>query len=161
PPEHLGFYVIAVDLTERLWILTSAVGMALLPHLTNSRERSPALAAIIARHVMVWTGAACLLIFILAEVVVKMMYSEAFAPTVAPLRWLLLGIFTLSVGKVLVAEMLAREKVSYTVWIGIVAVVVNIIGNLVLIPCMGIAGAALASSVSYSLVSLIVTFYYL
>lgn len=161
PPEHLGFYVIAADLAERLWTLTGAVATVLLPHLTNSRERNPALVAVIARHVMVWTGATCLLIFALADVMVKVMYSEAFAPTVAPLRWLLPGIFTLSVGKVLVAEMQAREKVRYTVWIAVVAVVVNIVGNLVLVPSMGISGAALASSISYSLVSLIVIWYYL
>jgi O-antigen/teichoic acid export membrane protein len=70
------------------------------------------------------------------------------------------GIFTLSVGKVLVGEMLAREKIRFTVWVGAAATLVNIAGNLVLVPRMGISGAALASSISYSLVSLIVTWYY-
>lgn len=161
PPEQLGFYVIAVGLAERLWIPTGAVATALLPHLTNSRERVPGLPAVIARHVMVWTGIACLLVFFLADVVVKVMYSSAFAPAVAPLRWLLPGIFTLTAGKVLVAEMLAREKVRYTVWVAGVATLVNIVGNLVLVPRMGISGAALASSISYFLVSLLVTWYYL
>lgn len=160
PPEQLGFYVIAVGLAERLWIPTGAVATALLPHLTNSPERDPALPAVIARHVMLWTGAACLLVFALSDVLVRVLYSSAFAPTVAPLRWLLPGIFTLSVGKVLVGEMLAREKIRFTVWVGAAATLVNIAGNLVLVPRMGISGAALASSISYSLVSLIVTWYY-
>ena len=161
PPEQLGFYVIAVGLAERLWIPTGAVVTALLPHLTNSPERDPALPAVIARHVMLWTGAACLLVFALSDVLVRVLYSSAFAPTVAPLRWLLPGIFTLSVGKVLVAEILTREKIRFTVWMSAVAALANVAGNLVLVPRMGISGAALASSISYSLASLVVTWYFL
>jgi O-antigen/teichoic acid export membrane protein len=161
PPEQLGFYVIAVGLVERLWILPGSVATALLPHLANTPDRDPALPALISRHVMIWTGLACLVIFALADVVVKFLYSSAYAPTVAPLRWLLPGIFTLSIGKVLVAELLAQEKPRYTVWASSIAALVNIAGNLVLIPRMGISGAALASSISYSLLSLILIYYYL
>jgi O-antigen/teichoic acid export membrane protein len=161
PPEQLGFYVIAVGLVERLWILPSAVTTALLPHLTNSRERDSMLPAAISRHVVIWTGVLCLLVFILGDLIVRTLFSSAFAPAVAPLRWLLSGIFALSVGKVLVVELLAREKPRYTVWASGIACLVNIIGNLLLVPRMGISGAALASSISYSLLSLILAWYYL
>ncbi len=161
PPEQLGFYVIAVGLVERIWILPGSVANALLPHLTNSPEHDPALSAIIARHVMFWVGVACLIIFLLADVVVRVLYSSEYISSVASLRWLLPGIFTLAIGKVLVAEMSARKKIDFTVWAGIAAVIANIASNLALIPRMGIAGAALASTISYSLLSAIVTWYYL
>ena len=133
PPEQLGFYVIAVGLVERLWILPGSVANALLPHLTMSREHDPALPAVIARHVIIWTGAACLLIFALADLVVQVLYSSAFAPTIAPVRWLLPGIFTLSIGRVLVAELLAREKSRYLLWASGVAASVEHSGQ----PCVG------------------------
>jgi O-antigen/teichoic acid export membrane protein len=161
PPEDLAFYVIAVGLVERLWILPGAVSTALLPHLTNSPERDAALPAVIARHVMVWTGAACLVIYALAEVIVNLLYSSAYAASVAPLRWLLPGIFALSVGKVLVAELLARKKPRYTVWASGIAALVNIAANLLLVPRLGISGAAISSSISYALLSAIIVFYYL
>jgi O-antigen/teichoic acid export membrane protein len=160
-PTDLGFYVIAVSLAERLWVLTGAVGNALLPHLTNSPRRDPMLSAAIARHVMLWTGAACLVMFLLADAITEVLFSSAFAQTAAPLRWLLPGIFTLSVGKVLVAELLAREKPSYASWATGVAMVVNLAGSLVLVPRLGISGAAIASSISYTVLSLIVTWCYL
>jgi O-antigen/teichoic acid export membrane protein len=160
PPEQLAFYVIAVEIAERIWIIPGAVGTALLPHLTNSGKRDPALAAVVARHAILWTGAGCLVVFALAGVAVELVYSSAFAATASPLRWLLPGIFTLAVGKVLVAELLAREKIRYTVWLSVVAVAVNVAANLVLIPRMGIAGAGLASSLSYTLVAVIVMWYY-
>jgi O-antigen/teichoic acid export membrane protein len=161
PAEQLGFYALAVAVAERLWILPGAVATALLPHLANSPERDPRLAARIARHVMLWTGGACLLVFALADVLIRVLYSEAFAPAVTPLRWLLPGIFALSIGKILVAELLVREKPRYTLWATGIACSVNIAGNLVLVPRLGISGAAIASSVSYSLLSLILIRYYM
>ena len=160
PPEQLGFYVIAVGLAEQLWVPTGSVANALLPHLTNSRERAPALAAVIARHMLIWTGIACLCLFALAGVIVKTLYSAAFGPAVAPLRWLLPGIFTLTIGKVLVAELIAREKIHYTLLMGVTVALVNVIGNLVLIPLYGISGAAFASSVSYTVLSFMVIWFY-
>jgi O-antigen/teichoic acid export membrane protein len=159
-PAELGYYVIAVGLAERLWMLTGAVAAPLLPHLANSPERDPAVAAIVSRHVLVWTGVACLLVFFFADLAVRLLYSAEFAASVAPLRWLLPGIFTLSVGKVLVAEILARKKTMYTLLISIVAAVLNVAGNFLLIPQMGIAGAALASSVSYTISSALLVWCY-
>jgi O-antigen/teichoic acid export membrane protein len=160
PPEQLAFYVIAVEIAERLWILPGAIATALLPHLTNSRERDPALAAVIARHAALWTGASCLVVFAVAGVAVELLYSPAYAATASPLRWLLPGIFTYTVAKVLVAELAARKKILYTLWMMFVATSVNVAANFVLVPRMGIAGAGLASSLSYSLVALIVAWYY-
>ena len=57
--------------------------------------------------------------------------------------------------------MAARERIRFTVWLSAVSIVVNIVANFVLIPYMGISGAALASSMSYSLVSIVVLWYYL
>jgi O-antigen/teichoic acid export membrane protein len=161
PAADLGYYVIAVALVERIWIVPGAVGSALLPHLTNSRDREPAVSAVMARHVMIWTGAACILVWVLAGVVVPVIYSPAFAPVVAPLRWLLPGVFTLSVGKVLVAELLAREKPRYGLSASAVASLVNIAGSLILVPRIGISGAALAASLSYSVLSVLLIRYYL
>jgi stage V sporulation protein B len=161
PPEQLGFYVIAVALGERLWILTGAVSNALLPHLTNSKERDPAISAVIARHVAIWTGAGCVVVFLLADRIIQVMYSSAFSEVAAPLRWLLPGILMASVGKIVLAELLAREKVYYMVWMTGITALINIVGNVLLIPVMGISGAALASSVSYAVLSIMMTFYYL
>jgi len=97
PPEQLGIYVIAVGLAERLWMPTGAVATALLPHLTNTPDRDPSLAATTARHVLIWTSAGCLVVFGLADVIVSLMFSSAFAEASAPLRWLLPGILTLSI----------------------------------------------------------------
>jgi O-antigen/teichoic acid export membrane protein len=161
PAEQLGFYVLAVSLAERLWILTGAAANALLPHLANSKERDLALPAIVTRHVVLWTGAGCFIVFVLADVLIRMLYSPAFADGVAPLRWLLPGILVATIGKNLGAELLLRKMVGYFVGMAGVAAVVNLVGNLLLVPRMGISGAALASTISYSVLSLMQTLVYL
>jgi O-antigen/teichoic acid export membrane protein len=161
PTAQLGFYSIAVGLVERIWIVPGAVATALLPHLTNTRDRDPKSAAIIARHVILWVGSGCLVLFVMAGWLIRFLYTKDFAPAIEPLRWLLPGIFTLSIGKVLVAELLAQEKPRYTIYASVAAALANIFANLLLIPRMGISGASLASSISYTLLSAILIRYYL
>ena len=160
PPEQLGFYVLAVSLGERLWIVTGAAANALLPHLANSKERDLTIAAVVTRHVVLWTGAGCLIVFVLGDMLIRALYSPAFAEAVAPLRWLLPGILVATIGKNLGAEMVLRKMVGYLVWMAGVAAVVNLVGNLLLVPRMGISGAALASTISYIVLSLMQTVVY-
>jgi O-antigen/teichoic acid export membrane protein len=150
-----------VLIVERLWTLPGAVATVLLPHLTSSPQRDPALTGLIARHTAIWTGAAACVIFVLADPLIRLVYSPAFADVVAPLRWLLPGVVVLAVGKVVVAELLARKKAKETSYASGIAAFVNIAGNVALVPHMGISGAALASTISYSLLSAILIRYYL
>jgi O-antigen/teichoic acid export membrane protein len=161
PAEQLGYYVLAVGLAERLWMPTGAVANALLPHLTNSPDGAPGVSATIARHFVILTGLACGVVFIFSNFIVKLLYSSQFLGAISPLRWILPGVMTLTMAKVLVAELLARKRADYNVRAASVAAALNIIGNLVLIPKMGISGAALASTVSYTVLSIMVTVYFL
>jgi len=161
PVEQLGLYAIAVGMAERIWIIPGSVATVLLPHLTNRPEQDATVSAAVCRHVVLWTGATCLVVFALANPVVGLLFSSSFEGAVAPLRWLLPGIFTLCIGKVLVAEILAREKPRYTMWASAAAVVTNLVGNFLLVPRIGIVGAAVASSVSYTILSAILIVCYL
>jgi len=161
PPVELGFYVMAVLIVERLWTLPGAVATVLLPHLTSSPQRDPALTGLIARHTAIWTGAAAGVIFVLADPLIRLIYSPAFADVVAPLRWLLPGVVALGIGKVVMTELLARKKARETSYASAIAAAINIAGNVALVPHMGISGAALASTISYSLLSVILIRYYL
>jgi O-antigen/teichoic acid export membrane protein len=155
PTEQLGFYVLAVSLAERLWLVTGVVANALLPHITNSAERDPTLSVEVARHVVLWTGVGCAFVFIAAKPIVTILFSPAFIEVVSPLRYLLPGVLLASCGKILIGELLARKKVACMVWMTGVSAGFNIVGNLVLIPYLGISGAALASTLSYALLSVL------
>ncbi len=160
PTDQLAIYVIAVEIAERIWIIPGAIGTALLPHLTNSPVRDPMVAAAVARHGVLWTGAGCLVLFLVAPFAIELLFSADFVGAASPLRWLLPGIFSLAIGKVIIAELQAREKIAFTVWLSLLSAAINVILNFVLIPRMGITGAAVASSISYFLVAIVVIWYY-
>jgi len=160
PAEQLAFYAIAVGLAERLWIPTGAIATSLLPHLATQRDHDPALAAVVARHAAMVTGAACIGVWVFAGLGIRILYSSAYLAAVAPLRWLLPGIFTLTIAKVVVAELNVQKKIDFNVWCAALAAVVNIAGNLLLIPRMGISGASLASTISYTVLSIAICWYY-
>jgi len=62
---------------------------------------------------------------------------------------------------VIAADLSGRGKPQYAVWSSMTALIANVILNIILIPRMGIVGAALASSISYWLDTLVVLIAYL
>jgi len=80
-----------------------------------------------------------------------LLYSSAFLPAVRPLQILLPGIVALSVGRVLANDVAGRGRVMLNNYAGLVTVATNVILNILWIPKYGIAGAALASTGSYTL----------
>lgn len=58
-------------------------------------------------------------------------------------------------------KLLAREQIQYMVWLTVITALVNIVGNLLFIPVMGVSGSVLASTVSYSLLAVMVVWFYM
>lgn len=87
----------------------------------------------------------CILVTIFAPIIVKIMYGNGFMKSIQILQ-LVVWFTTFSyLGTVRDIWMLARNK-QYYVWIiNLCGAIVNIIGNFILIPSLGIKGAALAS----------------
>jgi O-antigen/teichoic acid export membrane protein len=85
---------------------------------------------------------------VLAEPLIELLYGEAYAEAVEPLRWL--GVTTVFYGLNLLASTLlvARDRPLDFARVCAVVVVLNIALNLALIPPLGATGAALAAAIS-------------
>jgi len=71
-------------------------------------------------------------------------YSSAVTPAfVVPWR------LAVSLSKVLSSYILARGKPAINMWLAVIGVIINLTLNLLLIPRLGISGAAIASSFAY------------
>jgi O-antigen/teichoic acid export membrane protein len=92
---------------------------------------------------------------------VRLLYSDRFLPAVTPLMLLLPGIFTMSISKILTSDLTARGYPRAGMWAGLVAVVSNVVLNVFLIPRLAIDGAAISSSVSYSLYAVVIVVYFM
>lgn len=150
-PRALGYYAVAYGLAELLWYVAQALGTVLSPVVAGASERSAnAMTGVVCRHTI-----AILLVLSLGlaaggEFLIRLGFGASFIPSVAPLRWLLVGIVTGGVDKVLCADLIGRGKLHIGLQSSWLAVGVNVIANLILIPRWGASGASMASSISYT-----------
>lgn len=153
-PAELAFYVIAVSIVERMKLLTEALAQAAYPQLAGlDEERAAEFACDVVRQSILWVLSAALPIALAAPLFVPLVYGAPYSASVLPLLVLLPGLVGLTVYRVLFRYFMAIDRQGVNVVAQNVALVANIVLNLVLIPSYGINGAAVSSSVTYILVA--------
>jgi O-antigen/teichoic acid export membrane protein len=156
---EVGWYYVSVLIAERLLFLTQATATILLPAASSSeiqREKTPILSRL--NFTVVLAGS--LIIALSAYWIVPLLFSEEYSKSVSPLIFILPGIICLSVSKLLSADLSSRGLPQYTTYVSILNFFLNITLNLILIPSLGIAGAAISSSISYSAALIFLGFFY-
>ena len=99
---------------------------------------------------LITVGGALILFFIVEKIIV-LLYSPQFFSSVRPLQILLPGIAVGGADSILAHDIAGRGKPLVNSYISIIALIVNIILNIIWIPKFGIEGAAWASTISYGL----------
>jgi len=158
-PAQLAFYGIAVRVIERLKIIPGALATSLMPQAAGLPEAQAArLSAAVCRHTVFWVVGAGVLIGVVAPWVVPLLFGEAFSAAVVPIWFLLGSMGMLSIYRVLTRYFVAvgRQRVNITTQL--FALALNVGLNVVLIPRMGITGAALASLLSHSAEAILILF---
>ncbi len=156
---EIGWYYVSVLIAERLLFLTQATSTILLPAASSSEEqrgKTPLLSRL--NFTVVLIGS--LVIGLSAYWVVPLFFSMEYSNSVLPLVIILPGIISLSVSKLLSADLGARGLPQYSTYVSILNFCLNIGLNLILIPRIGIAGAALSSTISYSAALIFQTYFY-
>ena len=150
----VGQYGVAVTLAEQVWILASAVSSVMFPYLTSieSDEDKTKVTAMTLKVVMIFTFLAIVVLFLFANVI-GFIYGPDFYGSILPFKILLIGIFSLSLGKILANDIAARGKPELNAFSNLVGLVFNVTFNIILIPKYGIVGAAIATSISYTITS--------
>jgi O-antigen/teichoic acid export membrane protein len=145
----VGLYTFAVSLAELVFMVPDSVSTVFYPRVAGmDRQSADALAPQVSRFTLLVTAIAALGLIPAAWLATNIVLP-AFDGSLAPFFILLPGIMALSVSKVLAGYigglglplMVARASVTN--------LVVNLVGNVLLIPVFGILGAAMASLISY------------
>lgn len=150
-PVALGFYSTAVGLAEKLYLAPSAVGTVLFPRVASiGADEALSVTPVASRHTFWLTLGFSAVLALVAWPLVYLLYGTEFLPT-APLLWLLLpGVVSLSVGRVISADLGGRGKPGALAVANGSMAVLNLALNLWWIPIWGAAGAAAATSISYT-----------
>jgi len=152
-PAALGVYAIATQMAEMLRMLPQAVLNPFIPLLFGLEERdSVRFTPVVTRMTTGIMAVACVGAALIGRPVIRLVYGEAYLMSYVPFVLLLPGIAGLSLYCFIRFDLYGRNKGREVSQRAAVALVVNVVGNAVAIPCWGIAGAAVTSSVSYLLV---------
>ena len=152
-PASAGIYIIAVQLAERLWMLSQAVSTVLLPRLSqlsNKESKRKQITPLISRWVILATSLGSFALAGAAYPIIKLIFGADYLAALTPLFILLPGIVASSGARILANDLAARGRPELNMYTSWVAVIVNLAGNVLLIPEHGLAGAAFATSLCYS-----------
>ena len=159
----VGRYTLAVSLGQLLWLMSNSVASVLLPKVAASTDDGGSIrhTALVTR-LSLWATALCgLALAVLATQAIPLLYGEAFRPSIMALMWLLPGIVVFSVANVLAAYIAGIGKPRLNLIVSGISLIVTIGLDLALIPKLNIVGAAIASTVSYSLSALLLIVFFI
>ena len=157
-PAATGIYVVAVQIAERLWTLSGSVSTVILPRLSELSKdelKRKNLTPLISRWVLLVSAVGTIIMAVLASTLIQLMYGSEYMGAVSALLWLLPGILLGSMSKILSNDIAARGRPELNMYAAVFVVSTNIIANVILIPDHGIKGAAIATSIAYSLNAMI------
>jgi len=148
--EQVGLYSVGVVVSEGLWQIPQAVATALFPRTARtSKEDSAEFTCLIMRQVFAISCVTGLVLALLSPIVIPLLFGDRFRPSVPVIWWILPGTIALSLAKIASSDLAGRYKTGYSSAFGVVAFCTTVGLDFLLIPRMGILGAALASSAAY------------
>lgn len=158
----VGVYVISVSLAEKLWLLTQSIPQVILPATAELKEKDRyEFACYIGRVASLCLFAlffSSLIMALFSPLIIILLFGSAYKESAKILIYLLPGIVILGHSRILSNYLAGAGYPGVNAARSWCALILNIILNLILIPLKGPVGAAIATSISYSLSSLSAAF---
>jgi O-antigen/teichoic acid export membrane protein len=148
--QSVGFYSIALTIVDKFSQVTAPVRIAITPRVSGEEVGiSSRIIEKACRQILFFIAILSFAVFVLADPLIRFLYGESFAPTIAPLRVLLGGIVISSIASVLSIFFIGQLKrpglLSLLAWIN---VFLNCLLCIVFIPRWGPVGAAFSTSLT-------------
>lgn len=150
-PSDVGLYSVATTVAGLLSYFPQAFGFVLFPRTASSdSETARQFTPKVARLSTLVTVVAVVGMFAVSGPALTLLYGEEYRPSLRPLWVLLPSAVLVGFSLVLFSDLAGRGKPYYGTIASIVSTLVTVGGNLLLIPRLGIVGAAIAVLLSRS-----------
>ena len=160
--RSVGLYAVSTALAELLPYFSTAFSFVLFPRTASSDpETASQFTPVVARLAAFITIVAAVGLFLVSRPLITLFYSEEFLPSLYPLWILLPGMVSLGYAGVIHSDLSGRGKPYYSTYGAVVSLFVTVGLDLWLIPRWDITGAALASSVAYTINAAMAVYFYL
>ncbi|HBB98981.1 MAG TPA: hypothetical protein DC054_26690 [Blastocatellia bacterium] len=148
----MGLYVIAVRLSELTTYAAGAVADALMPEMARSRkgDGSEALLARSLRLTIYANVIVLIPLWLVAPKMLGLLFGASFVPAASAFRWLLVAAVVWSASAIIIRGLQGFGHPGLTTIARFASAAVTGAVLLVLIPRMGITGAAIASLIGYA-----------
>jgi len=155
--EEVGLYSIAVSVGELLWQLPAAIGVVVFSRSANDRNSS-LWQAELARSIRIslWvTLAGCAVLAVISPLLFDVLFGDDFDRSVNMLLCLMPGLILMVIFKLLIMDLAGKGRPVVSLVIMLPVLALSVAMDYVLIPKLGGIGAAITSTVCYSLASLV------
>lgn len=150
--DDVGYYALAVNLAQMLWMLSVPLSSVLTTYLSNNNDIEYRLQVLkaISRITSTTAIVICVVGYLTVDYLLPILYGKEFFPAILPFKILLPGLVLSTIYKIFVPINVAHEKISYNLIAVALSLVVTVVLDLLLIPKFGIQGAAIATSLAYA-----------
>lgn len=146
--EEVGWYSAAYRLMEGMYLFPKIVSAVLYPQLSRLYDDRPALMALYRRGIKYVLFVAIPLTvvgFVMADQVTLLVYGAEFANAIPALQVLLVSLSFIFIHEVSVTLLASIDRQVVSFYTSVMAVITNVILNLMLIPRLGIVGSGIAT----------------
>jgi O-antigen/teichoic acid export membrane protein len=150
-----GIYSVTGGLAETLWYIPNALGIVMFSRAVDPDADAGAVASALTRMTIAVVTVTSVPLLLVGPYLVRLVYGPQFADAGVALRFILPGVIAYSVVAVLTRYVTGQGRPGTATLIMATGLAANIVANLYLVPRMGINGAALSSSISYGLTSIL------
>ena len=161
---EVGYYAVAISLSRFFWLVPSSMATVAYPAISEywAKDNHQAINKLIDRStkysacILAFAG---MLVIFFAKDIVTFLFTPDFLPAVLPLTILIIGTVILGIIQSMGRVFPGVGKPGLTLKISAIRTVVAILLNMILIPIYGIIGAAVATTASYVLHTVIITYF--
>ncbi len=148
----VGIYSSAVLIAESVWQFSGSLALAAYPRVGSlDRTAAAKLSSRVMRHTLVILTAVCTVLFLVAPLLVRVL-PASFAEAAPALRLLLPGTLLYGLASAVAGFYTYQRGMPWvSAVVAGVGLVIDLALDVVLIPALGINGAALASSIAYAI----------
>lgn len=148
-PVEIGYFAVAVAIVVQASMIADSVEVAVLPRLAADEARRGRLAAQASRMTLLATGALVLLLAAFCRPAVRLLFSQEFLPSVPLILIILPALLLWSASKMLLAYFMSSDRPEVASWAIGIGIGANLLALLVLLPSLGIVGAAWAMAAGF------------
>ncbi|MDY6950025.1 MAG: polysaccharide biosynthesis C-terminal domain-containing protein [Thermodesulfobacteriota bacterium] len=162
PKTQIGIYAVAAGVAELVWHMPSILGSVIMSY-SSAASNEAAFSRRnwrLAKLTMPIAILAGFTLCLVAPIIVPAAYGKAYTEVSAIMWYMMPGIVAVVPFKIMRSDLAGRGLPHVAIYVSTGGLIVNVALNFLLIPKHGIRGAALATTVSYILATVVFTYLY-